>query len=173
LVAATRSSNVKTFLATLVMTAALAASALAAQTVPYLPVPHDAAVILNTGSTNAIGYRIVVTRSGRAQYVTQTVGTGMLPAKLTRQFFADLAAAMPLSGMPKRSCMKSMSFGASVFVWWRGQRSPDLSCSARHLNDDADAIARSLGVGLKPRGLVVPQLPNEPRKAIPSPIPTR
>ena len=152
---------------------AAASAASAAAPVPYLPVPKGAAVILNTGSTNAAGYRIVVQRSGSAEY---TLGahraTAMIDGSLAAKFFADASSGMPLSKLQTAPCMKSASFGTSTFVWWRGQRSPDLSCptgsTSSHLNDDALAIAKALGIG----GAHTVYLPTgEPRKPMPTPSP--
>jgi hypothetical protein len=147
--------------------------ALGAQAVPYLPVQHDAAVILETGSTNALGYRIVVRRSGAAEYVEGAVRrTTTLRANTTANFFADLKAAMPLSTLPAARCMKSASFGSSTFGWWRGQRSPDLQCiadpRATALYSDVKTIAVELGLGQR----VIPPLQNEPRRPMPEPSPT-
>lgn len=159
----------------LALAAVLAAStaASAAAPVPYLPVPRGAAVILNTGSTNAPGYRIVLQRSGSAEYVwgahraTATIGN-----PLALKFFADAQVGMPLSQLHVAPCMKSASFGTSTFVWWRGQRSPDLSCPtdtrSSHLYDDALAVAKALAIG---GGAPVYLPTGEPRKPIPTPSP--
>jgi hypothetical protein len=151
---------------------ALAVPALAAQTVPYLPVPKGAAVILNSGSTNSAGYRIVVQRSGDAEYVlggTQTFGK--IPSALAATFFDDLGKAMPLSAIDVAPCMKSASFGYSLFVWWHGQRSPDITCpGAAALASDAAAVASALGIrAMMNGGHLIPPLPNEPRMPLPSP----
>src|SRR5580704_18015021 len=111
---------------------ALPALALAAQpVVPYLPVPKGAAVILNTGSTNTGGYRIVIQRSGDAEFIdAKRRATGQVPSSLAAKFFGELEAAMPLSKIQIYPCMKSASFGTCVFIWWRHERSPDLTCPA-------------------------------------------
>src|SRR5579864_500568 len=158
-------------LAALALLAAPAVAA-AAPAVPYLPVPKDAAVILNTGSTNTTGYRIVVQQSGKAEFVDgSTRATGQIPLPLAAKFFRDLSDAMPLSTLPREQCMKSASFGTSLFVWWRGQRSPDLSCpgdaKAQALGSDAAAVAQALHVSSGLRSRAVPMLPNEPRMPIP------
>jgi hypothetical protein len=153
--------------------AALSAVASAAPAVSQLPLPSGAAVILNTGSTNEPGYRIVVTAAGSATYAQGMArGSGVLSRALAARFFADLAGAMPLSKMnAPNPCMKSASFGYSLFVWWRGERSPDLSCGGTQLGTDAAAIAKALGVSLRSRHAPIAPLPNEPRKPIPSPAP--
>src|SRR5271166_6426850 len=141
------------------------APALAASPVPLLPVPHDAAVILDSGSTNAPGYRVVVQRAGT---VRSTVHAG---AAQTAALFAALSAGMPLSHLQSGHCMKSASFGTSMFVYWNHQRSPDLTCPA-------DARSKSVfssvsefvyGLGIPHRvGLPV----NEPRRPLPEATPS-
>jgi len=152
---------------------AAASSASAAAPVPYLPVPKDAAVILNTGSTNAAGYRIVMQRSGSAEYTWGPHrASTTIDRSLATKFFADANSGMPLSKLAVAPCMKSASFGTSTFVWWREQRSPDLSCptgtTSSHLSDDALAVAKALGIG---GGEPVYLPTGEPRKPMPTPSP--
>lgn len=152
---------------------AAASAALGAAPVPYLPVPKGAAVILNTGSTNAPGYRIVVQRSGGVEYTWGARrATTTIETWLATKFFADAASGMPLSKLPVVACMKSASFGTMTFVWWRGERSRDLSCpgdsKAEHLYDDALAVAKALAIG---GGQPVYLPTNEPRKPVPTPSP--
>lgn len=153
------------------------AATFAAAPVPYLPVPRGAAVILNTGSTNAPGYRVVVRRSGEAEYVRgDRRSTGGVSPALADRFFTDLAASMPLSKLPGQLCAKSASFGTSLFVWWRGQRSPDLSCPGddrgRAVAADADEIANALNLSAG-QPVMRPLPPNEPRKILsPEPAPS-
>lgn len=144
---------------------------------PYLPVPVGAAVILNTGSTNAAGYRIVVQPSGSVEYVAASRrATAIIADRLAAKFFSDLKAAGPLQELETTPCMKSVSFGTSLFVWWEHGRSPDLSCSsdehARTLQADASQIAAALH--LSPGSLspvLRPLMPGEQHKALP-PAPT-
>jgi hypothetical protein len=119
-------------------------------------VPGNTAVIINSGSTNMIGYRIYITPSGELSYVAGNgQGQGKLSSGLKRRFFRDLAAAMPLSQLPVSSCIKSISFGTSTVVQLGGERSPDLSCpgnaQAEALSHDLTAIAQFLHVTNVPR----------------------
>ena len=163
----------KKLLLALFLLAPLAASA--APAVPYLPVPRGAAVILNTGSTNTLGYRIVLQRSGDAEYINGTKrATAMVPAPLAAQFFRDVQAAMPLLSHTATACMKSASFGSSLFVWWKGSRSGDLTCPAGDvIAGDAVKIAQALNLSTGLR-LVrpIPMLTNEPHRPLPLPTPT-
>ena|SRR5215472_14281551 len=161
-------------LSTLVMIAVTTVASAAAP-VRYLPVPKGAAVILNTGSTNAAGYRIVLQRSGSAEYIWGAQrATSSIDPKLASKFFEDATSGMPLSQLRVVMCMKSASFGTMTFVWWRGSRSRDLSCpgdaSAQHLYADALAVASALEIG---GGKPVYLPTGEPRKPIPTPSPSR
>jgi hypothetical protein len=142
--------------------------------VPYLPVPRGAAVILDTGSTNSLGYRIVVQRNGDAEYVRGNArATGQISADLAKQFFSDLEGGMPLSKLQTAKCMKSASFGTSLFVWWRGQRSKDLSCPGEPLTTKIAADTQRIAVALNIAQPAMRTLPtNEPRRPMPEPSPS-
>jgi hypothetical protein len=115
-------------------------------------VPINVAVIINSGSTNTIGYRIYVTPSGQVTYVDgKGQGKGKLSPTLTKKFFADIQTAEPLSNLPvKTSCVKPVSFGTSTTIRLGGEQSPDVSCPgnalASKLNNDVVAIAKALKV---------------------------
>ena len=87
------------------------------------------AVIVNSGSTNRAGFRILVKHSGVAE---MTSGAKSLEHKLApeavQRFYADLKAAAPLAALPKVHCMKSASFGSSLSVELGPDKTPDLSC---------------------------------------------
>ncbi len=140
---------------------------------PYLPVPKNAAVIMQTGSTNTTGYRIVVTHTGAAEFVAASGrAKAAIATPLAGKLFADLAAAAPLDEIPSRACMKSASFGSSLFVYWNHARSPDLSCLAsargRALVDDISSVAAQLHLN-GTRGIMRPLLPGELHRPLPTP----
>lgn len=120
-------------------------------------VPINEAVIVNSGSTNMIGYRIYVSSSGEAHYVDgKGQGQRKLPSDLARRLFWDIKAAMPLSNLPAdQHCMKSSSFGTSITVRVGAEQSPDLSCSdnrkVQMLDNDVEAIAQFLHVTNVPK----------------------
>ena len=133
-----------------------------------------AAVLLNTGSTNSAGYRVVIQSNGSVEYVEgSSRATARIPSDLASKFYADLSAGMPLSRLHAAPCMKTTSFGTMTFLWWRGQRSLDISCPgdarATALNGDALAIAAALHLGA---GHQVYLQPNEPRAPVPSAAPS-
>jgi hypothetical protein len=96
----------------------------------------DAAIIVNSGSTNSDGYRIVVPKSGKAAYSSTSrrspapsnTKTRKLPGSMITRFYADIDAAKPLSDLPAARCMKSASFGTTLTIEIGGQKTPDLSC---------------------------------------------
>jgi hypothetical protein len=108
--------------------------------------PRNVAVILKTASTNTDCERFLVAPSGQVSFVIgDRTGQGMIPAPLTKNFFAAIKAAEPLSKLPiKLHCLKPASFGTSTFVSLDSEKSPDLSCpgnaKAKQLFDDATAI---------------------------------
>ena len=114
--------------------------------------PAETAVIENTGSTNTKGYQITVHSSDGAHMDGKALS---LPPAMNKKLFHDLAAAMPLTGLPARHGMRSASFGTRTFITYKGQHSPDLTfggdARATALKADIDAIAQHLGVTNAPR----------------------
>jgi len=164
--------NMHLFIVSIATVAALTANP---KSVPYLPVPHDAAVMLVTGSTNTLGYRIVVQSDGNAEFVKGTErATARVSADLARALFADLEAAMPLSELHTGRCMKSASFGTSTFVYWRQHRSPDLSCAGESKAGALLTDVQRISIELKLAQPILRYLPtNEPVRPLPEPSRTR
>jgi hypothetical protein len=102
----------------------------------------DSAVIVNSGSTNRAGFRIVVERSGNAEYTAMPRGINPQPAQpesakaahrpvadaLVQRLYSDLEAAKPLASLPQPRCMKSASFGFRLTIEFGSLETPDLSC---------------------------------------------
>lgn len=96
--------------------------------------------IVNSGSTNTAGYRIVVEKLGQAEYTshprpvaiargeTPQIIRKAIPKSLAERLYADVHAAGPLSALPARHCVKSVSFGTRLTIESGGEESPDLSC---------------------------------------------
>ena len=93
----------------------------------------DTVVVTNSGSTNFIGYRLLIAPGGQVSYVTGNgPGQARLSGTLLRRLTRDLAAAAPLSHLPAPAfCMKAMSFGTATSIAVGGERSPDLSCPTK------------------------------------------
>jgi hypothetical protein len=140
-------------------------------------VPKDAAVIVNSGSTNTLPYRIVLSPD---RHAIVTIGDEKRPQatlsqKAAQAFFKDLQAAMPLSKLPHQPCMKSASFGSTTYIEYKGERSPDLSCGAEgagaKLAADVQRITTELKVVVIGHGrMFVPQSGASPAPT-PSPEP--
>jgi hypothetical protein len=118
-----------------------------------LPVDRPVvAIITRTASTNNRGYRISVTRDGRADVARgNTFETRYIPTDLADRLFADLAAALPLSQLPVETpCIRSTSFGSSFYIGYGGDQTPDLNCAAGArtlvLREDVEAITRALNM---------------------------
>lgn len=124
----------------------------------------ETAIIENTGSTNTQGYRITVTTSGMATYTmtgragaapSEMTPQGVVPRAITTALFHDLDAAMPLTEIPTRHGMRSISFGTRTYITYKGQRTPDLTFGgdprAAALKADIDAIRQALKVSNTPR----------------------
>ena len=95
--------------------------------------PSNAAqvTIIDSGSTNVPGMTMKLERSGRAAKVERKDGSKQhvkLVKETCNRLLEDLKQAGPLKDLPASHCMKSASFGKSVFVEYKGVRSPDLSC---------------------------------------------
>ena len=107
------------------------------------PVDSGSAVIVNSGSTNTAGFKIVVQTDGAAEYTPmprahpqpegQHVLTPVkrnLPPALAHRLYSDLEAARPFSDLPRPRCMKSVSFGTRLIIQFHGDETPDLNCGA-------------------------------------------
>jgi hypothetical protein len=111
----------------------------------------NAAVILNSGSTNTCAYTIRVSSTGSATYEVCQVrhGQGTLSPQLTDTFFRDLAMAQPFTALSqKNGCLRSISFSTKTYIEYKSQRSPDVWCSAderaQKLGTDTERIAKEL-----------------------------
>jgi len=151
--------------------AALPALAKAPHKMKPKVVTSETATIENTGSTNTTGYKITVTQTGNS-FHAEAASTGgdhnseagnKEPLRSqVRKLFTDLAAAMPLTSLPARHGMRSVSFGTTTYITYKGQRSPDLtfggSPRADALKADIGVITKTLHVGNAPRHPVVMHL---------------
>jgi hypothetical protein len=132
------------------LSCALALSAAAGAATP------DRATIVNSGSTNTMGYTIEVRSDGTGSVTIQrgSAKTFHLANGVDVKFFADLAAARATL-TPAGGCIKSASFGTSTRIAWQGWTSPDLECPAPNaklsaLIDDLHLIRQAAGIGAPP-----------------------
>jgi len=107
------------------------------------------ATIIDSGSTNRPGVRVIVNESGDRVVVEQRDGTQVettIPKKIRERFLRDIEAAAPLDVLPVGRCMKSASFGSRLYVESNGVRTADLACfpqpdpRAEALRKDAEDI---------------------------------
>jgi hypothetical protein len=104
----------------------LTAALLAAEASPQQVTIED------TGSTNRPGVKLIVTSTGAAQVEIRDAEARKtnIDTRLCDRLFQDLKSAGSLGGLPRTHCMKSVSFGSSLYMEFNGERSPDLSCPA-------------------------------------------
>jgi hypothetical protein len=105
---------------------------------------EPAATIIDSGSTNRAGFRIVLDRSGTAEITVrprrfESTKTGsaettrkptsrVLSKDLVEKFFVALKVAGRLDSLSAIHCAKSASFGSTLTVALGNDQSPDLSC---------------------------------------------
>ena len=120
-------------------------------------VMNNVIVIADSGSTNMIGFRIMISANGEASYVSgDGPGNATLPPDLYARFKADIDAASPLSKLPTVSdCMKPVSMGSTTTITLGGEHSPDITCGddprVKKLSDDVDDIVGVLKIRPVPR----------------------
>ena len=158
-------------------------AALALLTIAAAPCRLDGARIIDTGSTNVQGFTIAVRSDGTGWWRPSTrMGQPKAPAHtftiaqgIARRLLAALAAgrAENVRGVP---CMKSASFGHSVFALWHGWRSPDITCpldstEARSIATDIHAVIAASGMPAPTVGRRIGLPGNEPRRQPSEPSP--
>ena len=122
---------------------------LALLTVIFISADKGLIEIVNSGSTNTPGYTIIIEPCGQAQYYIQprrfqiislnstdqrpsdtsgTNGTAKLSRTSTKDLYYQVEQSQPFSALPVRPCGKSVSFGFTLKLTYRGQTTPDLTC---------------------------------------------
>jgi hypothetical protein len=139
----------------LLVVAALAANALEGQSGTPLDETH--VVIVNSGSTNFLGFNLILAEDGEAK-VKQGNSTSQrdLPQNFTARLFTDLRAAGALDALPQSRCMKSASFGTTTRILYRGKTSPDVSCPSpnpllQRLAIDVMSLLEAANISAMPR----------------------
>ncbi len=111
---------------------------------PAMPIPPDAAVIRNSGSTNTAGYIIAISPDGRTLIRQNGETTNATLARpQTNWLLAKLRGFAPLDALPLGHCMRSASFGSSTTISYGGVTTPDLGCA---VSDQERELARTVGV---------------------------
>ncbi|MHB8432400.1 MAG: hypothetical protein ACYC8W_04870 [Candidatus Tyrphobacter sp.] len=131
----------------------------------------DGAVIVNSGSTNTVGWRIAV-RSNGVGTVSGAAGRRRfsVPSGLALKFLNDAQAARDAHAAG-RPCMKSASFGTRLNVLWHGWTSPDLSCPVTFapLTALSSDVSRIVDAANPSGGMRRIRLPIAPHRAPTSP----
>ena len=137
----------------------------------------DGARIVNSGSTNTLGWSVYIWSNGRGTVGTLSTERMANPARtfsvapqLVRQLLRDAAAARGERAAGGH-CMKSASFGTRLNLFWHGWESPDLSCPAASpalagLARDAQQV---LAVAQPEGGFRRIRMPIEPHRVPPTP----
>jgi hypothetical protein len=96
-------------------------------------------VISQTGSTNTPAVNITIGAKGRAVVANEAGERSKMTVEpaLHAKLLKDLEAAAPISQLKTGHCMKSASFGTRLYVKYKGEKSPDLSCPSA---DDPQAV---------------------------------
>jgi hypothetical protein len=97
------------------------------------------AVITNSGSTNAPGSTITINKDGSGtlafqkrgesrrftQYVNKTLPPNTLESSQLEKILTQIK---DVETIPKRECIKSISFGSTTTITYQGKTSSDISC---------------------------------------------
>ena len=102
--------------------------------------------IVDSGSSNTAGYTIQLQQNGtvtwtirhrsHAMIFTTATGPTITSTQMNIQFlpvlvenvFENVRRALPFNQYPTRFCIKSVSFGTSLNIFYQEQQSPDLNC---------------------------------------------
>ncbi|HUY11536.1 MAG TPA: hypothetical protein VMV73_04665 [Candidatus Dormibacteraeota bacterium] len=156
--------------------AALAFLAAFSLAIPAVSCPIDGARIVDTGSTNVAGFTMGIRADGtgwwkiasRSPLSTGAPHSFTIPVATATRLLATLAdgRALQSKGVP---CMKSASFGYSLFALWHGWRSPDIACplrdaSSRSIASAMHAVIAASGMPTLGPGHRVTLPTNEPRR---------
>jgi hypothetical protein len=112
----------------------------------------DLATIIQSGSTNTIGYKLVIHRDGsaagmdnssgspRAQVVRREYPAGTIATDKLQRL---LAAIGDVSKIPIGACMKSASFGTTTEISYAGKVSGNLQCVPHQASGGDEALLQS------------------------------
>jgi hypothetical protein len=97
--------------------------------------------ITRSGSTNTVGVELTLDGGEKATIRAQSQAARALKLKSSTiaAFTRAVEAAGPLHSLPANHCIKSVSFGTSLLVSRKDDRSPDLRCA-----DQADPQAAAI-----------------------------
>lgn len=90
------------------------------------------ATVEMSGSTNTAPMKLTISSAGAALVHVRQSGAvhNNLEAQVSSKLFEDLQSIGSLNALPRSHCMKSASFGTSLYIEFNGEQSPDLNCPA-------------------------------------------
>jgi len=111
----------------------------------------DLATIIQSGSTNTIGYNLVIHSDGSAAGMDSSGGTRSLVVRReyppgtidTKKLQRLLAAIGDVSKIPIGVCMKSASFGTTTKISYAGKVSGNLQCLQHQASGGDEALLQS------------------------------
>jgi hypothetical protein len=110
----------------------------------------DSATITQSGSTNTVGYNLVIHSDGSAAVMTSgsthalVVRRGYPPETIdTKKLLRLLTAIGDVSRIPIGVCMKSPSFGTTTRISYAGKVSGDLQCIQHQASGGDEALLQS------------------------------
>ncbi len=110
--------------------------------------------IVNSGSTNRPGYTILIESNHQVHYYVDppkvppnngkngTTGKATLSDKTIKNLYNYVKKCKPFKKLTVETCPKSVSFGYSLKLTYKGQTTPDLTCTTKntHLTDLAKVV---------------------------------
>lgn len=138
----------------------------------------DGVTIVNSGSTNALGWTITLRSDGDGSIESES--RTAMQASTRRAFAVSSSLALRLLGAAQaardanaagRACMKSVSFGTRLTVTYHGWTSPDLSCppASSLVATLAADVSLVVDAARPPSGLRSIHAPMQPRRIPPTP----
>jgi len=109
----------------------------------------DLATVIQSGSTNTVGYNIVIHNNGSATVMTEGPTHALVPRREfppgtidTKELQRLLTQIGDVSRIPIGLCMKSASFGTTTKISYAGKVSGDLRCISRPASDGDEALLK-------------------------------
>jgi len=125
------------------------------------------ATVTDTGSTNRTGIRVTFDEHGTAVATPGSQGEATagkeikIDRSVCKRLLDRLKEVGSVGDLPVRHCMKSASFGSRLYIEFKGQRSPDLSCPGQ--NDSAVADLQELAQKVVESARSAANIPSERR----------
>jgi hypothetical protein len=152
-----RKPAARNFFTATVLVASVALLSSAEETGVHMPIHTNEVHIVNSGSTNTLGFTLTIAENGAAILEQgNSKEHKQLPVATVARLFAGLRASGPLDALPAALCLKSASFGTTMRIFYEGKASPDISCPSpnlvvQELAREATALVGAAGAKVVPR----------------------